>query len=191
MLRSRTSVPFGTHTNANRPPHTNVPRSGGTPRYAHWGEGNENDTVTCAGPVVNRKKICWGSSVIGFVYNLCSNNKASKCKKVLLELVHALLGVSHSWRASEIASFLSRWCWSGPSSLTSHSGVARLWGLCRVQQANCGGPGSFIFYPCNPPLTQKAEKETLLFCRQTARWKLSCFFFFWCKTWCYVISIYK
>lgn len=39
--------------------------------------------------------------------------------------MHAPLGVSHTWRASEIALFLSRRSWPGASLLTSRSGLVK------------------------------------------------------------------
>lgn len=116
--------------------------------------------------------------VIGLCTTFVQTTKCLSAKRAL-DPVHALLGVSHSWWALEIASFLSRWRRAGPSSLTSHSGVARLQGLCRVQQAKYEGSASFIFSSwyhsvllCNPPVTLTPWKETLLFCRQTEFWKL-------------------
>lgn len=135
--------------------------TGGTPHYAHWGESNENNTVACKGPVVNRKKSAETQVLFGLFTTFVQTTKHLRAKSALA-LVHALLGVSHSWWALEIAWFLSRWCWADPNSLTSLSGVARLWGLCRVQQAICCGPGSFIFsswYPFYAPVQSTIDSK--------------------------------
>lgn len=101
--------------------------------YLHWTSGQQKENQ--------------GSSVFGLftIFVQTTMHLSPPPQKSALDLVHTLLGVSHSWWASEIAWFFSRWRWAGPNPLTRLSGVARLWGLCRVQQANCGGPGSFIF----------------------------------------------
>lgn len=101
-----------------------------------------------------------GPSAIGLFTTFVQTTKLLNPKSVL-DLVHSILGLSHSWWALEIALFLSRWRWAGPSSLTSCSGAARLWGLCRVQQANGAGPGSLILPMLlwNPPLTLRAKKK--------------------------------
>lgn len=167
MLCSRAHLLEHTQ-NANRATHTYMPHSGGlcSLRQGQWKWYSYLHRTSG-----EQKRTCWDPNVIGLFTTFVPKTKlvSAKCA---LDIVHALLGVSHSWWASEIASFLSRWRWAGPSLLTSHSGVG-LWGLCRVQQAKCGGPGSFIppdthsMLLRNPPLTLKAKKETWQFWKPT------------------------
>lgn len=172
-----------------------MPHSGGT-LIMHTKLKAKKMIVTGTGPVANQKNPKKTKNLLRLrcywlVYNLCLNNRGAKRA---LDLVHALLGVSHSCWAAEIALFLSRWCWAGPSSITNHSGVAV--GLMQGPASKLSRAWFFYLFPldtysvflCNSPLTLKAKMETLLFWKHTVCWKLS-FFFTWCKTWRCVISI--
>ena len=133
------------------------------------------------------KKRCYrGSSVIGLFTTFVQTIK-HLCAKSALDLVHALLGVSHSWWALEIASFLSRWHWAGPSWLTSHSGVSRLWGAyARSSKHTVEGPASFIVsswcpfcVPVQPAIDPKGKKGNVASLKTNSALKID-FFFFWC-----------
>lgn len=56
-MLSRTILSLRTHTNVDgQNAHKYTPHSDGISYYAHWGTGNENDTVTCMAPVASWKK---------------------------------------------------------------------------------------------------------------------------------------
>lgn len=113
----------------------------------------------------------------------CSNNQGAKRA---LNLVHTLLGEPHTCWTLEIASFLSRWRWAGPSSITNCSGnaVGLMILLAGPQQAKCRGTASFIFSSdthsvllSSPLLTLKAQRK-YCYCenkQQVENWD---FFFF-------------
>lgn len=132
-----------------------------------------------------KKQPQWGTSVIGLFTTFVQTTKLLGAKKKsAMDLVHALLGVSHSRWASEIASFLSRWRRALPSSLTSRPGVARLLGLMQGPASKLWRAGFFYLFlldthstvPCSPPLTLKAQKENIAILQTNSTLKIKFFF---------------